>query len=437
MRWVRSLFIATSVTPALGAASSAQKPPPVHFIDRPVATSKHEFRNLSGVRHLPNGSLLVNDASRRQLLVFDSTLTSASLVADSTPGTANSYGPSQGGLLPYPGDSTLFVLPRVPSMYLLDPAGKIVRVMAVPRPQEASSMASNFNGVPGIDGKGRWVYRGQTPPATRPTLVPGGPPGMMIGSDSAPIVRVDLTTHAFDTAAMVRVLKLKAKVYPRENGGSYAMIESNPIPMVDEWAVLSDGSVAIVRGQDYHIDFINPDGSMTRGPKMAYAWEPLSDEAKIALVDSLKKKDEESRKQPSAPVSMSGGSGTSGSAGSSGRAGGGGAGVSGAGVAGGGAAADRPPGEFVSPNDLPDYRPPFEINAARPDADGNLWIKTTHREPTAGSVYDVVNRQGKVIDRVQLQPGRGIVGFGKGGIVYVAARDDSGSWIEKSRWKAP
>ena len=159
---------------------------------------------------------------------------------------------------------------------------------------------------------------------------------MMIGSDSAPIVRVDLTTHAFDTAAMVRVLKLKAKVYPRENGGSYAMIESNPVPMIDEWAVLSDGSVALVRGQDYHIDFINPDGSMTRGPKMAYAWEPLSDDAKIALVDSLKKKDEESRKQPSAPISMSGGSGTSGTAGGSGRAGGGG---SGAGVAGVGSAA--------------------------------------------------------------------------------------------------
>ena len=307
LRCVRSLVVATAAL-APTTTSSAQKPPPVHFIDRPLATSKHEFKNLSGVRHLPNGTVLVNDASRKQLLLLDSALNVVSVVADSAPGSANSYGPSQGGLLPYPGDSTLFVLPRVPSMYLLDPAGKIVRVMAVPRPQEASSMASSFNGVAGIDAKGRWVYRGQTPPATRPTLVPGGPPGMMLGPDSAPIVRVDLATRAFDTVAMVRILKLKAKVYPRDNGGSYAMIESNPLPMLDEWAVLSDGSVAIVRGQDYHIDFVNPDGSMTRGPKMAYAWEALSDDAKIALVDSMKKKDEESRKQPpSPPVSVSGG----------------------------------------------------------------------------------------------------------------------------------
>jgi hypothetical protein len=417
------LVLGTAGIIAVGAPSAAQKPPGVHFIDRPMAVSKHEFKNLNGVRHLPNGTVLVNDASRRQLLLLDSALMTLRVVADSTPGSANPYGPSSGGLIPYAGDSTLFVLPRVPSMYLLDPTGKIVRTMAVPRPQDAASMGATFNGVPGIDAKGRWVYRGQTPPATRPNVVPGGPPGLMLGPDSAPIVRVDLATHALDTVAMYRVFKLKAKVYPRDNGGTWSMIESNPIPMVDEWAVLADGSVAIVRAQDYHIDFVNADGSMTRGPKMAYAWEPLSDDAKIALVDSMKKLDEESRKEAAPPVTISGG--PPGATGGGGRA------------AVGGSPADRPPGEFPSPSELPDYRPPFEINAARPDADGNLWIKTTHREPSAGSVYDVVNRQGKVVDRVQLQPGRGIVGFGKGGIVYIAARDESGSWIEKTKWRMP
>jgi hypothetical protein len=285
MQSARSVMMAMSAAAGISTISSAQKPPPVHFIDRPVTTSKHEFRNVNGIRQLPNGTLLVNDASRKQVVLLDTTLNTLSIVVDSTPGSVNSYGPSQGGLVAYPGDSTLFVLPRVPSMYMLDPAGKFVRVMAVPRPQEASAMGATFNGIPGFDAKGRWVYRGQTPPATRPNVVPGGPPGMMYGTDSAPIVRVDLATRAFDTVAMYKVLKLKAKVYPRENGGTIAMIESDPIPVVDDWAVLADGSVAVVRGQDYHIDFINADGSLTRGPKMAYAWEPLSDDAKVALVD--------------------------------------------------------------------------------------------------------------------------------------------------------
>jgi hypothetical protein len=89
-------------------------------------------------------------------------------------------------------------------------------------------------------------------------------------------------------------------------------------------------------------------------------------------------------------------------------------------------------------SDLPDYRGPFGQNALRPDADGNLWVRTTHHEASAGVVYDVVNRQGKVIDRVQLQPGRTIIGFGRGGIVYmVAGEDEATSSLEKAKWRAP
>ena len=430
MRIARALSAGTGVALTVGSTSSAQKPPPVHFIDRPIATSKHEFKGLSGIRQLPNGTVLVNDASRRQLLLVDTAFNTLRIVADSSAGSENAYGPSQAGMLPYPGDSTLFVLPRVPSMYMIDPSGKIARVMAVPRPAEAASMGSNFNGVPGIDAKGRWVYRGQTPPASRTPVVPGGPPGVMTGVDSGPIVRVDLTTHAFDTVAMFKVLSLKGKIYPRGEGRTLAMIESNPIPQVDDWAVLSDGSVAIVRGQDYHIDFINKDGSLTRGPKMAYAWEPLSDDAKLALIDSMKKADADSRKESAAKTTATSGSTASSSASGGGRSGGGG-------LSGGAAPADLPPGEFPSASELPDYRPPFTLNSAKPDADDHLWIRTTHREASAGSVYDVVSREGKVIDRVQLQPGRSILGFGKGGIVYVVARDDSGAWIERSKWRAP
>jgi hypothetical protein len=425
MRIARSLLTILGATPVIATTSSAQKPPPVHLIDRPIATSKHDFKGLSAIRQLPNGTVLLNDAARRQLLLLDSSLNVLSVVADSTPGSTNSYGPSQGGILTYPGDSTLFVLPRVPSMYMIDPSGKVVRVMAVPRPQEAASMSSSFNGVPGIDAKGRWVYRGQTPPLNRPTVVPGGPPEIMSGVDSAPIVRVDLATHTLDTVAMFKILKLKGKTYPRDGGRTLTMLESDPVPMVDDWAVLSDGSVAIVRGQDYHVDFINQNGSSTRGPKMAYAWEPLNDDAKLALIDSMKKVDAEHRNAAPPPTNVS-------STGS-GRAGGGNSG----GVSAGPPPADLPPTEFPAAADLPDYRPPFTINSAKPDADGHLWIRTTHREASAGSVYDVVSREGKVIDRVQLQPGRSILGFGKGGIVYVSGRDDSGSWVEKSIWRAP
>ena len=419
----------------LSSQSFGQKPPPVHRIDRPVATTKREFKFIAGVRQLPNGNLLVNDASRRLLLMLDTSLDAVGIVADSAAGASNAYGTSMAGLIAFPGDSSLFILPRVPSMYMIDPSGKIARVMSVPRPQDVFSITSASTGVPGIDAKGRWVYRGTTPPAQRPTLVPGGPPGWMIGPDSTPIVRYDATTRVLDTIVKFKNAQFKAKMYPLENNSSRAVFLRNPVEVIDDWAVLSDGSVAIVRGHDYHVDFVNADGSMTRGPKMAYAWEPLSDDGKAALLDSLRKADEDSRNNPGPAKSISGGSsaggGSAGGASSSSASSSGASGFS-------APAGDRPPPEFPAINELPDYRAPFAQGAVRPDADGHLWIKTTHHEASAGAVYDVVDRQGKVIDRVQLQPGRSIIGFGRGGIVYmVAGEDEPMSLLEKARWRAP
>src|SRR5436190_22312719 len=71
--------------------------------------------------------------------------------------------------------------------------------------------------------------------------------------------------------------------------------EINPLPIVDEWAVLADGSVAIVRGQDYHIDFVNPDGSLTVSPKIPFDWQRLSDEDKTAIIDSARTRMEKAR----------------------------------------------------------------------------------------------------------------------------------------------
>ena len=91
---------------------------------------------------------------------------------------------------------------------------------------------------------------------------------------------------------------------------------------------------------------------------------------------------------------------------------------------------------FVSVNELPDYRPPFAAaGSVRADADDNVWIRTTAKRAGAigGAIYDVVNRKGEVVDRVQVPAGRTIVGFGKGGVVYMMGRDDKGAWIERTK----
>jgi hypothetical protein len=53
--------------------------------------------------------------------------------------------------------------------------------------------------------------------------------------------------------------------------------------------------------------------------------------------------------------------------------------------------------------------------------------------PTAGLIYDIVNSKGELVERVQLPAGRTIVGFGPGGVVYLAVREGRGMVLERAR----
>ena len=48
-------------------------------------------------------------------------------------------------------------------------------------------------------------------------------------------------------------------------------------------------------------------------------------------------------------------------------------------------------------------------------------------------VYDVVNRKGELVHRVQLPAGRQIVGFGPGGAIFVTVREGREVFLEKTR----
>ena len=105
--------------------------------------------------------------------------------------------------------------------------------------------------------------------------------------DSTAIVRVDLATRKVDTAAYYKIPKTKMNVVQTDKGMTVTN-ELNPMPIVDDWAVLSNGSVAIVRGQDYHVDILKADGTLASATKVPFDWQRLSDEEKVAVIDSAK-----------------------------------------------------------------------------------------------------------------------------------------------------
>ena len=93
-----------------------------------------------------------------------------------------------------------------------------------------------------------------------------------------------------------------------------------------------------------------------------------------------------------------------------------------------------PPLTMISPSELPDYKPAFAPGSTRADTEGNLWIRTS-QNVDARPVYDVINRKGELIDRVQLPANRVLAGFGSGGVVYLAVRDGATAHLEKARIK--
>ena len=431
---------------ALPVAVAAQQPapvgPPVRPLGKVEVASTEAFGPIVTVRHLPGG-VLVNDIANRRLLHFDPKLSAFTVIADTTPATASAYAGRTASLIAYKGDSSLFIDQSSASMLVIDGAGQVARVMALPRARDAMVLGTGI-GNTGIDAQGRIVYRAM--PQIRMIGGPGGAPQPPEQPDTAPIVRVDLASRATDTIGYVKIPRPKMDMQRDEGTGRFTFnMIVNPLPTIDEMVVTSDGNVAIVRGRDYHVDWIRSDGTKESSAKMPHNWQRMTEEEKGAFLDSLKAARERflaSQPQPAAP--QSGGSTTT-TTGPDGQTrqqttmiigGGAGPGLAAAAAGGGPMGMNSRNVNWVPANELPDYKPPFFNGTVRADGDGNIWVLTIPtRGIPGGPVYDVINSKGELVDRVQVPAGRTVVGFGSGGVVYLASRDGTKTILERANVK--
>ena len=254
--------------------------------------------------------------------------------------------------------------------------------------------------------------------------------------DSVPILRANFDTRKVDTVTFMRVTNPKIDVAQSEEGGMQVTLKINPLPQNDDWALMGDGSVAVVRVLDYRIDWFKPDGTLERSAPLPFDWKRLTDDDKTRIVDSLKTAAQQMQQR-----------------------------LEQMGAGGGGRGGFRPRFEPADAEMLPDYFPPIRAGTTLADHDGNLWILpatstvagqvagmlppgAAGRMPpgmmpggaaanAAGLVYDVVNRAGQLVERVQLPAGRTIAGFGPNGVVYLAAREGREVYLEKTRRATP
>lgn len=454
----RALIVCAAATATvLPVSAFAQAAVPVRELAAPDARTPESFGAIFGVRQLEGGKVLVNDGLRRQLIILDEKLATRTISIDSVTTGGQSYGPRASPLIPYLADSSLFVDGQSFTLLVISPKGAVTRVMSAPKPGDLSSLASSASGV---DAKGNLIYRGRFvigPNGAAPA--PGGAPAVQV-PDSQPIVRADFDTRKVDTLGRVKVQSGSRAVLSQDaNGKMIAKTTINPLNNVDEWGVMSDGTIAFVRGHDYHIDFIAPNGKVSSSAKLPFDWKRLTDEDKQALVDSARnaidkavaearaKAPNEAEAQRAA--SMATMVALSGMMGMSGGMGGGGGGMGNVSISAGARGVDVPMGgggpppgmgmmamptmvtEFVPLKEIADYYPAIRPGAVKADMDGNLWIlPTSSAQSKAGElIYDIVNNRGVLTQRVRLPLGRSIAGFGHNGVLYLMQRDANGTWF--------
>jgi hypothetical protein len=417
---------------------------PVRPLAAPDAVSAPGVvRSIRTLRAVSDSVVLINDPIARQVVLLDEKLRVAKVVADPTPSTGGLYGPYSNGMFAWRGDSTMFVNGATMAMAVIDGSGVSRRVMAAPSPRDFGNLLGVNAGNPGFDGRGRLVFKGagvtQTEQVRRGNL-PGVP-----GPDSVPLVRFDFATRTLDTAVFVRTYIPRIKTYTRRwtsgdtvmERGSYRPV-LHPIPTVDDWAVLPDGRIAIVRGSDYHVDVVDEDDRIVHRPKIPFAWRRLLPDDKAALIDSSRALRERLIKDGvpvgygDAPVPNTESMGTPSvnvRTGTGARTG----------VAPASAAEDiAPEATYVDPDELPDYQPVFAAGAVRADAEGHLWVRTIPPAPlSGGAIYDVLDRDGRLIDRVQVPRGTAIAGFAPNSVIFLAERRAGAISIMRVRHQLP
>jgi hypothetical protein len=402
-RTLRFLGAALVAVPAMAAA---QKP---YVLSAKEMEYGEPFTSITGLRELGDGRVIVADARDKTVQMVNLKAGSSTKIGREGSGPGEYNLPLR--LYGFPSDTSV-VFDAGNQRYLtILPDGKTGKDFRLETPPPAASGRGNgprisLGGLAiprGADARGNIYFEGQA--------FAIGEDGAPKAADSIPILRYVRATGKTDTVAYSHPAKNTAQVSGSAGNVRMQIGGANPLVPRDDWAVLPDGRVAVVRAADYHVDVYGP--RKVAGPPAPYE--------KIRVDAAVKQMVEDARqKARSNSISMTVNSGPGGVQRSTSMGGN-----------------NLPPLQPLT--DWPDMMPPFLAQGtltgggvvARPN--GELWVAVAQRPGFKSLMYDVFDGSGKVIGRVALPPDTRLVGFGNGAVYLVRIDADDLQYLQRYR----
>jgi hypothetical protein len=357
---------------AAPAALRSQSVPRVS-LGRAEAQLNEPFDNVTAVRELSDGRVIVADRFARTVTLADFRAGTATAIGREGQGPGEYAFPA--GLVALPGDTTLLVDPGQRRFLVIGPAA---------RPTGLLSFPGNMMGllrVRGSDRQGRIYLQGNE--------MSGLQPGARL-PDSVSVLRWDRARDRIDTLGRIKVPGIQSATSGSANARSVVM-RVQPFSPQDDWAVGADGQVGVVRVGGYHVEWWKPAGQKLTGPAVAY--KP------VAISQADKDRYKAASNNPRGGFRMT---------------------VEGQGRP--GTAAPPPPPSLSEP-DWPEFKPAFRDGTSQVAPDGSLWVQR-YGGAEAPLAYDVFDASGRLTRQVVMPKGARLVGFGARGLYVAITTED-------------
>lgn len=377
---VTALVLASA---AMGPAAGTAQQPAGDRAPRSISAKPQEFpeafTSVRSLTALPDGRLVLSDAQEKKVMLVDFAKGTTAQLARSGAGPREYQSP--GGTYRAAGGGALIYDQQQHRFLPITTAGRLLDVVAVPGQVNSTNVSDEGPDQFAVDTLENWY--------TLASRQSGG-----AGRDSLALLHIDKSGRISDTVGYL--LQQESRSVPSSNPNIRLGLIVAFSPR-DIWAVAPDGGVAIVKAAPYRVDWYRPSSGSAHGPAVPFT--PL----KVTAAD----RDAVLARMTSAPpprVSING----------------------------------QAPVSQAMPRVEPvlsDVKPPFPPQVPRIDEHGRLWVERSDVADAKRRTYDIFDRRGALVDRIQLPAGSRLVGFDSRSLY--AVRSDEDDLLHLQRFQLP